>query len=179
MTPEQAIRDWLRRMGDSASEPASSAPSGSELTRPTPPVLSSMEIVKRRAIPGREVVALTYRDTADKPWSWIIGLIQDDDGSWRVCGGGGGGGNPRFGKPYVNLAGSWGKDGLALGGWVSGGESAASARLTWDELLIEDDTDRDVVLFVASEPAVGAKSIIELLAADESVLWRDELELAE
>lgn len=179
MTPEQAIRDWLRRMRDSASEPTDAAPSGSGLTRPTPPVLSSMEIVKRRAIPGRQVVALTYRDTADEPWSWIIRLVQDDDGSWRVCGGGGGGGNPRFDKPYVNLAGSWGRDGLALGGWVSGGESAASARLTWGELLIEDDTDRDVVLFVTSEPAVGAKAIVELLAADGSVQWRDDLELAE
>jgi hypothetical protein len=66
MTPEQAIRDWLRRMGDSASEPARSAPSGSGPTRPTPPVMSSIEIVKRRAIPGRQVVALHYRDTVEQ-----------------------------------------------------------------------------------------------------------------
>ena len=51
--------------------------------------------------------------------------------------GGGGGGNPRFDKPYVNLAGSWGRYGLALGGWVSGGDPAASARLTWEETLLE------------------------------------------
>jgi hypothetical protein len=179
MTPEQAIRDWLRRMGDSASEPARSAPSGSGPTRPTPPVMSSMQIVRRRAIPGRQVVALHYPDTADEPWSWIIRLIQDDDGSWRVCGGGGGGGNPRFDKPYVNLAGSWGEYGLALGGWVSGGEPGGRGRLTWGEMLLEVDTDRDVVLFVTSEAAVAAKAIVELLAADGSVLWRDELELDE
>jgi hypothetical protein len=179
MTPERAIRDWLRRMGDSASEPARAEPSVSGLTRPSPPVVSSMEIVKRRVISGRQVVALTYRDTADQPWSWIIRLVQDDDGSWRVCGGGGGGGNPRLDKPYVNLAGSWGRYGLALGGWVSGGGPAATARLTWRETLLEDDTDRDVVLFVTSEPAVGAKAIVELLAGDGSVLWRDELALDE
>jgi hypothetical protein len=138
-----------------------------------------MEIVKRRAIPRRQVVALTYRDTADEPWSWIIRLAQDDDGSWRVCGGGGGQGNPRLDKPYVNLAGSWGEFGLALGGWVSGGEPGASGRLTWGEMLLADDTDRDVVLFVTSEPAVGAKAIVELLAADGSVLWKDRLELDE
>jgi hypothetical protein len=179
MTPEGAIRDWLRRMGDSVRDPADAAASGSGLTRPPPPVLSSMEIVKRRVISGRQVVALTYRDTADEPWSWIIRLLQDDDGSWRVCGGGGGGGNPRFDTPYVNIAGSWGEYGLALGGWVSGGEPGARGRLTWGEMLLEDDTDRDVVLFVTSEPAVGARAIVELLAADGSVLWVDELELDE
>lgn len=179
MTPEEAIQDWLRRMGDSASESADAAPSGSGLIRPTPAVMSSMAIVKRRAIPGRQVVALTYRDTADEPWSWIIRLIEDDEGSWRVCGGGGGGGNPRFDKPLINLAGSWGRYGLALGGWVSGGGPAASARFTWGEMLLEDDTDRDVVLFVTSEPAVGATATVELLAADGSVLWRDDFELDE
>lgn len=179
MTPEEAIRGWLRRMADSAGEPVDAAASGSVPTRRTPPALPSMTIVKRRAIPGRQVVALTYRDTADMPWSWIIRLIQEDDGSWRECGGGGGAGNPRFDRPYVNLAGSWGKDGLALGGWVSGGEPGARGRLTWGEVRIEDDTDRDVVLFVTSEPAAGATAIVELLAADRSVLWRDELELDE
>jgi hypothetical protein len=54
-----------------------------------------------------------------------------------------------------------------------------SARVTWGETLLEEDTDRDVVLFVTSEPAVGAKAIVELLAGDGSVLWRDELELDE
>jgi hypothetical protein len=46
-------------------------------------------------------------------------------------------------------------------------------------MLLEDGTDWDVVLFVTPEPAVGAKAIIELLVADGSVLWSDELELDE
>lgn len=159
MTPELAVQDWLRRMGElSAKPPTDIGPSGNQPTRPQfPPVLSSMEIVKRRGVPGRQVVALTYQDTGDGRWFWIIRLIENAQGSWRVCGGGGGSGNPQWDEPYINLAGSWGTFGLALGGRVSGAgtERAASARLRLGETVLVDDTDRDVVLFVTSEPAVG------------------------
>jgi hypothetical protein len=42
-----------------------------------------------------------------------------------------------------------------------------------------DETNQDVVLFVTSEPSAGAIAIVELLAQDGSILWRDELELDE
>jgi hypothetical protein len=181
--PDQAIEDWLRRMGEhSARQAAGRIPGGTRLTRPPfPPVLSSMEILKRKGVPGRQVVALAYRDTDGGRWSWIIRLIEDDEGSWRVCGGGGGSGDPQWDEPYVNLASSWGRYGLALGGQISGRgtERAASALLRIGETLLTDDTDQDVVLFVTSEPASGAIAKVELLAQDGSVLWRDELELDE
>lgn len=83
--------------------------------------------------------------------------------------------------PYVNLAGSSGRFGLALGGQVSGRgtERAASARLRIGETLLTDDTDQHVVLFVTSEPVAAAIATVELLAQDGSVLWRDELGLDE
>jgi len=100
VTPDQAVGDWLRRMGElPASEATSGVLSGTRLPRPpSPPALSSMEIVKRRVIPSRQVHALSYRDTAGGRWFWIIGLIEDDEGSWRVCGGGGGSGDPKWDK---------------------------------------------------------------------------------
>lgn len=183
MTPELAVQDWLRRMGElSAKPPTDVGPSGSQLTRPQfPPVLASMEIVKRRVVPGRQVVALTYQDTGDGRWFWIIRLIENDEGSWRVCGGGGGSGDPQWDEPYINLGGSWGPYGLALGGRVSGAgtERAASARLRIGETLLVDDTDEGVVLFVTSEPAAGVIATIELMARNGSALWSDELELDE
>lgn len=183
MTPELAVKEWLHRMGElSAKPPTDVGLSGTQLTRaPFPPVLSSMEFVKRRAVPGRQVVALTYRDTGDGRWFWIIRLIESDQGSWRVCGGGGGSGDPQWDEPYINLAGSWGTYALALGGRVSGSgtERAAFARLRIGETLLVDDTDEGVVLFVTSEPAACVIATIELMARDGSVLWSDELELDE
>jgi hypothetical protein len=146
---------------------------------PSPPVLSSMEIVKRREIPGRQVHALAYKDTAGRPWFWIIRLIQRDNGSWLVCGGGGGSGDPHWDRPCINLAGTWGTYGLALGGRVThaGVDQAASARLRMGDTVLSDDIGGGIVLFVTSEPTVGSSATVELLAQDGSALWRDELDL--
>ena len=182
MTPEQAVEDWLRRMGEvSTSEPAGGVPSGTRLTRsPNPAVLSSMKFVKRRTIPGRQVHALSYSDTAagDK-WFWIMRLIEDAEGSWRVCGGGGGSGeSPEREAPWINLAGSWGKYGLALGGRVAGrgADRAASARLRIGDSVFVDDVRNGVVTFVTSDPTAGTAAI-ELLAQDGSILWGDDVQL--
>jgi hypothetical protein len=181
LTPDQAVQDWLRRMGElSAAKSADEVQDVVWLTRPPfPPVLSSMEIVKRRQVPGRKVQALAYQDTAGSPWFWIIRLIEDEDGSWRVCGGGGGSGDPQWDRPCINLAGSWGEYGLALGGRVTGtgAEQAASARLGIRDAVLVDDVGGGVVLFVTSEPTAGSRATIELLARDGSILWRDGIEL--
>jgi hypothetical protein len=105
--------------------------------------------------------------------------------SWLVCGGGGGRGDaqgdPERSYPWINYAGCWGKDGLALGGWVvgTGAERAASARLSMRDAVLVDDVDWGVVLFVTSEPTAGVRATIDLPAGDGSVLWRDEVELDE
>ncbi len=56
VTPDQAVQDWLLRMGElSTAKSAGEVPDLARLTRPPfPPVLSSMEIVKRREAPSRE-----------------------------------------------------------------------------------------------------------------------------
>lgn len=180
MSPGQAVEDWLRRMGRHPRGEPDGAPSATKLTGPPhPPVLSSLEIVKRRVIRQRQVHALTYRDTAGGSWFWIVRLIEDDEGSWRVCGGGGGGGEPAWDTPRINLAGSWGPYGLALGGRVAGtgSEQAASARLRLGETVLVDDVGRGVVLFVTSEPTADAVVSVELLARDGSVLWEEEMQL--
>jgi hypothetical protein len=183
MTPDQAVRDWLRRMGEaSTTTSADEFPDGAGLTHPPfPPVFSSMQILKRREAPRREVLAVAYEDTAGNPWFWIVRLIEDATGSWRACGGGGGSGDPHWDHPVINYAGCWDKDGLALGGRVTGtgAERAASARLSIRDAVLDDDVGGGVVLFVTAEPTAGPRAIIELLAEDGSVLWRDELELDE
>jgi hypothetical protein len=159
---------------------------GARLTHPPfPPVLSSMEVLKRREAPGRHVHALAYEDAAGSPWFWIVRLIEDDSGSWRVCGGGGGSGGaqgePQRRYPWINYAGCWGRDGLALGGRVTGAGAgrAAAARLSIRDTVLVDDVGGGVVLFVTSKPAAGSRATIELLARDGSVLWRDEVALDE
>lgn len=158
------------------------APDGAGLTHPPfPPVLSSIQILKRREAPGRQVLAVAYEDAGGNPWFWIVRLIEDETGSWRVCGGGGGSGDPHWDQPVINYAGCWGKDGLALGGRVTstGAERAASARLSIRDAVLDDDVGGGVVLFVTAEPTAGSRATIELLAGDGSVLWRDEVELDE
>ena len=183
VTPDQAIRDWLRSMGEvSTATSAGEVPHGAGLTHPPfPPLLSSMQILKRREAPRRQVLAVAYEDAAGIPWFWIVRLIEDETGSWRACGGGGGSGDPQWDRPVINYAGCWGKDGLALGGRVTGtgAERAASARLSVRDAVLDDDVGGGVVLFVTAEPTAGSHATIELLAEDGSVLWRDEVELDE
>lgn len=184
VTPDQAVRDWLRKMGEVARATwADQVTDSARLAHPAfPPVFSSMEVLKRRGAPGRQVQALAYEDAAGGAWFWIVRLIEDDSGSWRVCGGGGGArGDPQRPYPWINYAGCWGEDGLALGGRVTGtgAERAASARLSIRDSVLVDDIGGGVVLFVSSEPTAGSRATIELLAGDGSILWRDELELDE
>jgi hypothetical protein len=170
-------------MGEvSTATSADEVPGDARLAHPPfPPVLSSMQILKRREAPGRQVLAVAYEDAGGNPWFWIVRLIEDETGSWRVCGGGGGSGDPHWDQPVINYAGCWGKDGLALGGRVTGtgAERAASARLSIRDAVLDDDVGGGVVLFVTAVPTAGSRATIELLAGDSSVLWRDEVELDE
>lgn len=182
LTPEQAVAEWLRRMVEASQpEPDGEEPDVSLGGPPPPaPVLASLEVIRRRAIPGRQVAALTFRDSAGDRWWWTIRLIEDADGSWWVCGGGGGSGdNPERDAPWINYAGCWGEYGLALGGPVAGlgAERAASARLRIGDRVLVDDVDRGVVLFVTSAGEARSTAVVELLAGDRSILWRDELQL--
>lgn len=182
VTPDQAVRDWLRKMSEVPRTSVGVVPDSAGLTNPPfPPVPSTMEVLKRRQALGRQVYALTYEDAGGHPWFWITRLVEDKAGSWRVCGGGGGSGDPHFDRPMINYAGCWGKDGLALGGRVTGtgADRAASARLSIGDTVLVDDVGGGVVLFVTSEPTAGSRATIELLAGDGSALWRDELELDE
>jgi hypothetical protein len=174
ITPEQAVEAWLRRMSEaSRSERSGEVP-------PPAPVHSSLQILKRRTIRGRQAQALSYRDTTGNPWFWIIRLVEDDDGSWRVLGGGGGSGDaPKREEPWINLAGCWGEHGLALGGRVAGRGPfrGSSARLRIGRTVLTNDTEHDVVLFVTSKPVARSTANVELLTRDGSILWRDELRL--
>lgn len=159
---------------------ADEVPDGAGLTHPPfPPVISSMQILKRREAPGRQVLAVSYEDAGGNPWFWIVRLIEGETGSWRACGGGGGSGDLHWDHPVINYAGCWGKDGLALGGRVTGtgAERAVSARLSIRDAVLDDDVGGGVVLFVTAEPTTGSRATIELLAADGTGLWRDGLEL--
>ena len=183
VTADQAVRDWLRNMSEvSTTTSADVVPDSAALTNPPfPPVLASMEVLKRRKTRGRQVVACAYEDAGGNPWFWIVRLVEDEAGSWRVCGGGGGSGDPHFDRPVINYAGCWGRDGLALGGRVTGtgADRAASARLSIRDTELVDDVGGGVVLFVTSEPTARSRATIELLASDGSALWHEELELDE
>ena len=68
----------------------------------------------------------------------------------------------------VDLAGSWGPDGLALGGRVSGprAEDVAVVELG----ALRDTVDDGIVLFLSDHPALGGHGGARLLAADGTLL---------
>jgi len=180
MKPRQAVEEWLSAMGGASRSELAAREPGRVGPPPFPPVLSSMKILKRRAIPGRQIHAVAYHDTVGTPWFWVVRLIEEDDDSWQVRGGGGGSGpSPERGMPWINYAGCWGKDGLAVGGRVAGSGAATSARLRMGDAILVDDIRNGVVLFVTSEPTAGSDAIIELLTEDGSILWQDQFELDE
>jgi len=149
VTPDQAVRDRLRKMSElSTATLADEVPGSARLTRPLfPPVLSSAEFLKRREAPGWQVQALAYEDTAGSPWFWIVRLIEDDSGS-GVCVAGAAEAAARKATlnvpiPRINYAGCWGGHGLALGGRVTGtgAEQATSARLSIRDAVLIDEVE--------------------------------------
>ena len=108
---------------------------------------------KERAGTTRRIFAVSYSDSAfGHPHFDIVGVNQQEDGSWSAGGGAGGsGGGPVRDKPWVNFAGWWGVDLFCAGGQVigTGADQAQRVELSFvDGTTVGDSVDDGVVLFL-------------------------------
>jgi hypothetical protein len=132
----------------------------------------SIRCLKERTIAHRRLYAVSFDHQSPSPqhWRWLISVEEDDTG-WVARGGAGGAGDsPQKSEPWVNLAGWWGRDRFCAGGDILFGDEVASVRLTTrDGVILEDDTDSDLVLFL-TDRTVEVPVTLELLGADGHVV---------
>ena len=121
---------------------------------------STVRFLKERALPQRQVHAVTFEDETGQPWHFIGFVAQDAQGHWRFeMGGGGGGGSgsdprhPLRDHPWANLAGGGWEDRFWAGGWVvDNGLEVTRVRLTGrNGRVLEDFVDNGLVLFVTDQ----------------------------
>jgi hypothetical protein len=127
----------------------------------------SIRCLKERSLPGRRLFAVAFSDVAGRPYRWLAGVEEREDG-WAVMGGAGGGGHcpPQRDDPWVNLAGWWGPQGFFAGGDIYAADSIAAVRLTThDGVVLEDDAEAGVVLFLTGR-AIEVPVRLELLDGD-------------
>jgi hypothetical protein len=174
---EQVVRDWVLAHGGSPRVPPPADGSvgwrgfvvGPDTER-APVRAETIRFLKARSIPGREIHAVTYEDGDDAVWWWVCGARRQADGSWRAGGAGGGAGPPVVRDVLrVDLAGTAGRNGLVLGGRVTGPRSEEVAVVELGDDL-HDTVDDGVVLFLSDRPAQGFPEVARLLAADGTVL---------
>jgi hypothetical protein len=120
--------------------------------------LSSVRLLKQRAIAGRQVVAVAFTDREGRDLFCACELRQQDDGTWSVHGSAGGGlSGPRWEAPRANLGGSPGNQasGCYFGGLVQGdsaGEVTRVRLVSADGVILEDTVEEGVILFLGDRP---------------------------
>ncbi len=161
-SPEQVI---LNRIAAYASEVASTNNAPPPTNKPGEPEivyvgdridLSTVQFVKHRLLPQRQVHMVTYQRGSLGKVSYLYLLIQDTDSSWRIAVETGGNVSPipleATGRPWANLAGGSGTFGGVWGGLVT--ENAGIARVQLVDasgLVLEDSVDDNIVLFLTNQ----------------------------
>lgn len=135
------------------TEPVGPARPVASFGRPFSAAITSIHKIKERALPDRRLYMVSFDDQHGQGWRWLIGAEPDQAGGWVAVGGAGGSGEePRRSEPWVNLAGWWGSGGFYVGGDLLAGDEIDHVRLrTRDQVVLEDDTAHDVVLFLAAQ----------------------------
>lgn len=118
--------------------------------------ISSVHILKQRALPGRLLYGVTFTSTEGRDVFCACEVRQQDDGTWSAHGsaGGGLGGSPRWETPRANLGGSPGGEssGRYFGGFVESdpaGEVTQVRLVAADGVILEDTVEEGMILFLA------------------------------
>jgi hypothetical protein len=176
--PERAIREYLA--ADSvliASEPvAGSVGWRSEtLTGGLDAKPETITFVKVRAIPGRQVHAVSFETLSGQRMRFFCAIQQDDGGAWHVVAGAGGSadGSPQRDVPWVNLGGGWRPMCFYAGGVVfASGRDVVRVRLrAANGTELEDSAEGGVVL-VVTDREVRTPIEVELLDRGGNVVGR-------
>ncbi len=114
--------------------------------------------LKEQSIPGYQVHALTFEDTAELRWRLFCLVVQDAAGNWYVKGCSGTAGNTPISRPFsarpkIILSGD------SNGPFYAGGSVIDDARLgiarvrllSNGELIAEDMVQDDLVVFVSDQ----------------------------
>lgn len=175
---DSARRTALAAASSTQGKPVAFISSGHEQrgTRP-----EGIEFLKSKEVNGHVVLAARWRAGDGQPWHGAFSFVRDPDGHWQSNGGHSGGGDgpgagPRRGRPWVNLGG--GGRLMYLAGLVEEAPEAATVRLLGAGRTFEDIVDESRwALFPTDLPNEihSAKYVVEILAADGSVLARHKV----
>jgi hypothetical protein len=175
--PEQAIREYLAANNVvTASEPVVGAvgwraetSTGGLDARP-----ETIAFIKARAMPQRQVHAVSFQTHSGQRMRFICAVEQSSDGAWHVAGGAGrsADGSPQRDVPWVNLGGGWPKHFYAGGDVLAEGQDVARVRLrAANGTELEDSVEDGVVLFV-TDREVRTPIEVELLDRGGNVVGR-------
>lgn len=123
--------------------------------------LATVHFAKERATRRRRLYYVTFEGVSvlgDRRvrtrFAWVF-PVERDAGGWRTAGGSGGSDGDRpVCEPRVNLGGGGGPGFYAGGRVLSAGVDVAHVRLTCaNHLVLEDDTEAGVVLFITEDEA--------------------------
>lgn len=164
--PRQAVLDGLARAPGvvrSCAPATSCTPVAVAITGggPFEADLATVRFVKERTTERRRLYYVTFEgvsalddDRVRGRFAWVS-VVEQHAGGWRTAGGSGGGDTDwPVPEPRVNLGGG-GSPGFYAGGRVlSPGVDIARVRLTCaNGLVLEDDTEGGVVLFITEQDA--------------------------
>ena len=155
--PQQVIRKHLSVPRVVISEAPAPGAHGwrSRQTRGMGADMATIQFLKERGIPGRQVHAVTFTDADAHRMRFTYYLVQDDAGDWRVEGAAGGSadGAPIRATPWANVGGGgWPANFYAGGAVLHNGLDVARVRLIAANGTIMDDTvDAGMVLFVTDQ----------------------------
>jgi hypothetical protein len=194
-TAEHAIREWLTSISGRPPRIRPFWPFRLKKRRPTPRIWQgpgplpyrvlqdTVRFAKKKEAPPRQLSWVAY--DADGGWRgvghwrWTVLATQEEPRQWIAHGVAGGGGGksdlPTKGRPWADLGGNWGRDGLRAGGTVEhAGKGVARVRLTDVEgRTFEDTVDDGIVLFLSDEP-VAMPMRVDLYDAESHVVGTDE-----
>ena len=138
------------------------------------PAEDSIRVAREMIVRGNAVFAIAFDDQSGEPRRALIGLSQDEQGTWHSSGGSSGRPRAPQDTDLWTMWGGWGPpDGAGraavVGGWVADPE-AFEARLTDPAgRTLEDRIENGVAIFLWTEEFNDRDAYLELLDADGRV----------
>ena len=134
---------------------------------------ASITFLREHGSQERWVFVVSFVDREGTSHLYTVGVRRALDGTWPVGGmSGGTDGHIERDRPWLNLAGQAGPDGLFMGGRLvgKGAERAHAAVLLEGRTEVTDIITADVALFVSDEPIDLSSAVVRILDSDGVVL---------
>lgn len=133
----------------------------------------SVVFLKERTGTGKRLYAVAYTVLEGRSYLDVVGVAQDNHGSWAVnCSAGGSGAGPPRDRLWANLGGWWNAGVFCAGGRVigEGAELGKRVQLNFaDGTMVTDTIDDGLVLFLV-EHAVDLPGEAQILSHSGELL---------